>query len=585
MDSPALKSLRLNGRMVDVGRGSVMDAAGHVVTIRPQSAEVLKMLAARPGEIISKDALMQAVWGNIAVTDDSLVQCITEIRKALGDEKHEIVKTLVKRGYLLEAATSVEGPRAIENKAAAEGDAAVYGKPAVNLRALAFHRKSWLGIVAGLAIAGAAAAAYFLPVTKSGAEPPAIAVLPFDNMNGDARWDRFADGITEDIITDLARFRDIPVIARTSTEAYRDKADDMREIGRALNVKYFVEGSLQVDGERMRVTAQLINAETGTHLWSERYDRPAAELLTVQDEITEKIAATLTGYQGTVTEAERAIARRKNNADLDAYDSWLLGVGAKHRMSPQGLVEARAWFEKGLKLAPDFMPLVRDMGVAYSVEMDLGAAIDFPAWKDAERNYTEKAFSLDPNDAMVNAMMAVVHGDDEERAERYREQALQVAPTNLDVRMVVAWGLGGWQTERAAELIERTLTHNPRYPSWWNFPITQTWFAARRFDQAYAAAKHLGESPNQAAYLAMSAAQLGKQQEAADAAAKALRMNPDWTAESMFPYQNFSDETLLPEAAAKAALPVCMTAAQAAANTGLYRLKQCDEKRAQAASN
>ena len=113
--------------------------------------------------------------------------------------------------------------------------------------------------------------------------------------------------------------------------------------------------------------------------------------------------------------------------------------------------------------------------------------------------------------------------------------------------MQLAWSYGGWQTDRAIELVERTLKLNPRYPSWWNFPITYTYFAARQFDKAYAAAKEVGELPNQAAYVAMSAAQLGKKQEAADAVAKVLRLKPDWTAESMYPYQNFADETLLPE--------------------------------------
>ncbi|RWK75435.1 MAG: tetratricopeptide repeat protein [Mesorhizobium sp.] len=276
----------------------------------------------------------------------------------------------------------------------------------------------------------------------------------------------------------------------------------------------------------------------------------------MQDEITQKIAVTLTGWQGQVTEAERALMRRKNSADLDAYDYWLLGIEAKHRMTPEGVIEARVLFEKGLKLAPDFMPLVRDMAVTYAVETDLGSAIDYPAAVDAQWKYAKRALALDPNDATANNMMAVAYANqgDGEQAERFRKLALQFGPNNTDIMMQLAWAYGGWETERAMELIERTLKLNPRYPPWWNFPITQTYFAARLFEKAYAAAKQIGESPNQAAYLAMSAAQIGKKQEAAEAAAKVLRVNPDWTAESMFPYQNFRDETRLPESAAKAGL-------------------------------
>ena len=167
--------------------------------------------------------------------------------------------------------------------------------------------RRWTALAAGVAGLAALAVFYLLPTTNTAAESPAIAVLPFENINGDEKWGRFANGITEDIITDLSRYRDLVVIARTSTEAYRDKTHDVREIGKALGVKYVLEGSLQVDGHRLRVTAQLINAETGAHVWSEQYDRPAAELLDVQDEITQKIGITLTGWQGQVTEAERTL--------------------------------------------------------------------------------------------------------------------------------------------------------------------------------------------------------------------------------------------------------------------------------------
>ena len=201
---------------------------------------------------------------------------------------------------------------------------------------------------------------------------------------------------------------------------------------------------------------------------------------------------------------------------------------------------------------------------------------------EAARKYTERAYALDPNDPSTNFMMSVVGNG--EQAERHRNQAMQFGSSNSDVMMQVAWSYSGWQTERAIELVERTLKLNPRYPSWWNFPITKTYFAARQFDKALASAKQAGDSPNLTAYIAMSAAQLGKKQEAADAAARVLQLNPDWTAESMYPYQQFDDETLLPEGAAKAGLPVCMTPAQLSAFTGEYRLKQCEEERAKAAA-
>jgi TolB-like protein/DNA-binding winged helix-turn-helix (wHTH) protein/Tfp pilus assembly protein PilF len=560
VDSDALKPLRLNGRTVDVQRGTITSGSGQSVTLRPQSAEIFKLLAARPGKLISKDELIQEVWRGIAVTDDSLVQCIAEIRRALRDEQHDIIKTVPKRGYLLEIARSQPSP----------------GR----------RWTRWVGFAAAAGVA-AVAAAYFLPMAKSVAEPPALAELPFETIDGDARWARFANGLTDDIITDLARFRDIPVIARSSTDVYRGAPHDVRDIGKALNVKYVMEGSLRVEGYRMRVTAQLIDAETGAHVWSERYDRPAAELLDVQDEIAEKIAVILTGWQGQVTEAERAHTRRKNKADLDAYDYWLLGIEAKHRMTPESQIEARDYFEKGLKLAPDFMPLVRDIGITHIVDIEIGSAVDYRAAVDAHRKYTERAFELDPNDAEVNYLMGIVylHMGEDEQTERYQELALKLAPNNPDIRMQMVWALCGWQSERAIELAERMLKLNPRYPSWWNFPIASAYFGARRFDKAYAAAKQTGQSPNQTAYLAMSAAQLGMKDEAGAAAAKLMHMKPGWTAESMFPYQQFRDESLLSESAAKAGLPVCMTAAQVVAYSGFFRFQECEDTRARTAAS
>ncbi len=561
MDSPALTALSLNGRTIDLQRGIVTDEAGHKVGLRPQAAEVLKVLAARPGKLVGKEKLVQAVWGPIAVTDDSLVQCVKEIRKALGDDRHEIVRTIPKRGYLLEPERHDQVGEAFR----------------------------WRGIALTTGLAGLAVLAGILlwPGTKPVAKPFSIAVLPFQNLSEVRSWGRLADGLTEDIVTDLARFRDISVIARTSTEVYRSMAHDVREIGKPLNADYVLEGSLQVDGYHLRVTAQLIDSRTGSHVWSERYDRDAAEFFPIQDEITGKIAATLTGWQGQIVEAERALARRKNAADLDASDYWLLGTEVKHKMTPQGQVDARVYFEKGLELDPDFVPLLRDMAITYSIAGDLGSRVDHPALIAQQKVFAEKAYALNPNDASATFQMGVARSNegDEETAERLREQALRLEPNNADNLMCLVWGWSGWQTKRAIGLIERAQMLRPRHPTWWNFPITQTYFAARRFDKAYASGRQAGESPNQAAYVAMSAAQMRMTKQASSAAAMVLQLNPDWTAESMFPYQAFSDQTLLPESAAKAGLPVCMTTEQLARYSGNYRTASCDAERARTTSN
>jgi TolB-like protein len=149
---------------------------------------------------------------------------------------------------------------------------------------------------------------WFWPVETAGAKP-AIVVLPFNNYGGDQAAGRLADGITEDIITDLARFRDLAVIARNSTMAYKGKSVDVRQVGRELNVGYVLEGSIQRQGDHIRATAQLIDAQSGAHVWSDRWDRPAEDIFAVQAEISETVAATLGGALnfGVITQAAKRL--------------------------------------------------------------------------------------------------------------------------------------------------------------------------------------------------------------------------------------------------------------------------------------
>ena len=211
-----------------------------------------------------------------------------------------------------------------------------------------------------------------LPVTAHGggglrlsplSDKASIAVLPFENIGNDPKWDRFAYGMTEDIVTDLSHSKDLFVVARNSTEVYRGKPADVRSVGRDLGVRYVLEGSIQPSGDQIRVTAQLIDARTGGHLWSDRYDRPATDLFKVQSDVTQKIAGTLTGYEGAVAEAERSLIRRKPPSDLTAYETYLLGMEAKHKVTKEGLDEGERLFRKALEIDPQLARAY--VGLAY----------------------------------------------------------------------------------------------------------------------------------------------------------------------------------------------------------------------------
>jgi DNA-binding winged helix-turn-helix (wHTH) protein len=262
-----LTLLRLNDRVVDLQRGSATDDAGHSTALRRQAAEVLKVLAAKPGEIVSKDDLMQAVWGNIAVSDDSLVQCVIEIRKALGDDKHQIVRTLPRRGYVLEA-------KAISD-----------GRNATGVVSATARRGAWIGLAAGLGVLVMAATAYFWPVPVSEADRPAIAVLPLANIKGDsageqhelvARADAKVAALEEDLLTARSEIDALRGSVQTAGSA-REEA--LRRELTARRELYTMRRAAYRAGVQMRAAADAKAArERAFEQQQQRADRLAANL-------------------------------------------------------------------------------------------------------------------------------------------------------------------------------------------------------------------------------------------------------------------------------------------------------------------
>jgi TolB-like protein/class 3 adenylate cyclase len=220
-------------------------------------------------------------------------------------------------------------------------------------------RRTMLALSAGFLIAGLAASAAWWalaprpstspPATVAGASKPVVAVLPFTNLSREARWDRLCDGLSEDIITDLARHPDLLVIARNSAFAYKGRELELREVGRALGARYVLEGSLQADAGRLRVTAQLIDAPSGTHVWAGRYDRAEADLFAVQDEVVNQVVTAVAGFGGAILRTELRLARRRPPASLRAYELYLLGYEQEARLDRDGTLRAIELLEAGMR--------------------------------------------------------------------------------------------------------------------------------------------------------------------------------------------------------------------------------------------
>jgi TolB-like protein/DNA-binding winged helix-turn-helix (wHTH) protein len=277
-------ALRFGPFVLDLERLCLRGPAGEV-ELRPKSFEVLRHLAERPRCVVPKEALIGAVWPDVAVTDDSLTRCVSEVRRALADGRQEILKTVPRRGYMLDIPVAAEG---------GPGDSQGGDAP----------RSGTQPGRAGYDPAGA----------------PFVAVLPFANLSGDPVDDPFCDGTTEDITTELSRFSELRVIARHSSFRYKDRAADMREVGRELGVRYVLEGGIRRGGGRVRVTAQLVEAETGAQRWAERYDRTLEDVFAIQDEVARAIASVLLARLRRA-EAERTLL--KPPASWRAYDHFV----------------------------------------------------------------------------------------------------------------------------------------------------------------------------------------------------------------------------------------------------------------------
>ncbi len=423
--------------------------------------------------------------------------------------------------------------------------------------------------------------------TPSLPDKTSIAVLPFDNIGDDPQWERFADGITEDVITDLSHSKDLIVIARNSTEVYKGKPIDIRQIGRDLGVKYVLEGSIQSMGERIRVSAQLIEAASGSHAWSERYDRPVDDLFAVQNDVTGKIAATLAGYEGAVAEAERSLLRRKPPANLTAFDTYLLAMEAKHKVTKEGLAEAEGLFNKALELDPQLARAYVGLVDTQFYLIDLGLA---PSVEEAVSKLTEaaeKAVQIDPDDGKTHQALGIAYAfqGKQEQALAEFDRAETLAPSDADLLLIIAWSMPGFgESGRAVSLAERSLKLNPHYPDWYNQGLSLIYFFGEQYDKSVKY-RLLVKEPLALdyAFLAMSNAYMGRTGEAGAAAANVVKLDQTWIAERYLSEAGGYAEKeaeLFVNGARKAGLSDCIPAGKLKDMPNLIRVKSCEAQRA-----
>jgi TolB-like protein/class 3 adenylate cyclase/cytochrome c-type biogenesis protein CcmH/NrfG len=483
----------------------------------------------------------------------------------------------------LDLAVEAKGKRRLKNIAE---PVRVYGvrtgAPAAPRRLRSSARRRWRLAAAGalLAVLVAVAVWSFWPHRPGLVAQPSVAVLPFANLGGDEATGRLADGITEDIITDLSRYRELDVIAQNSTAAYKDRPIDVREIGRALDVRYVLEGSIQRQGDQVRVTAQLIDATTGTHVWSERWDRPAVDVFAVQTEIAEQAVSRI-GGGGAIPEAESRAARRARPTNLSAYELYLLGQQENDRQTKASVANAIRLLQQAVEKDPGLARVWVVLAWAYGSAANRG--IDPEANSRAALAAAQRAVELDPMDPDAHAALANIlgHNGNFPRAKAELETALRLNPGDAETLSHYAgWASTFGEPERGAEAADRALRLNPSAPGWAHGFFGYAYFMAGRYDDAARSIEHRPlESMTRIGLVLRAAvyAATGREDDAHRAVADTLVRYPDLTIESIVsdPGWNDVERGKLLQAMRQAGFPACASADVLAKMAKPVHLPEC----------
>ncbi len=400
---------------------------GGIVPLQPQVFDLLVHLLKHRDRVVSRDDLIALVWGGRAVSDSTLDSRINAARSAIGDngKEQQLIRTIARKGLRFVAAVDGQsGPTAAATPASDD-------------------RPQW---------------------TLTQPDEPAIAVLPFDNMSGDREQEYFSDGISEDIITALSKLRWFFVIARNSSFTYKGKPVHMRQVAAELGVRYVVEGSVRRSGDRVRITAQLNDTATGSHIWAEHYDRELTDVFAVQDEITDAI---VTAIEPQIYAAENFRSRRKPPSSMDAWDLVMRALSHHWRVTQPDSVAAQALLERAIAIDPNYGQALALFATNHMFGVHLGWT-DIATAAPAAEEAALAAIAADNEDAWAHTALGSVYFStrrlDDALAEF--ELAQQLNPNFSLVQGYYALALtyaGRWEDAYAAA--QRAIRQSPRDPS------------------------------------------------------------------------------------------------------------------------
>ncbi len=521
-----LASLALGGGcMLDFGRSELIDADGHPVELRAQALRVLLVLGEQAGRLVGKDELMQRVWGDVIVTEDSLVQAVGDIRRALGDADHRRVRTVPRQGYML-----------VPEPEPAPDAPAVNPAPARVTSAAAPRRRR--RAVSGLAVALAAALAVWAGIAAwrpDAAPTRALAVLPFEGEAGTERW--FVDGVANDLGSMLATWKNMRVVGRGSTAAYRGRDVDPRVVGRELGVQHVLSGHARREGDQLRLSISLVDAGSGAIVWADQRDIPRAQLGQWVGDTAGGLARALVVEYGDAVGADtRTLASHQVRAD----DLALQGMGEMLRsVARENWEAASRTFEAGIALDPDCVRCLGGLSLAQGALVHWEWAADRASAIAKSRAALARLKQLAPqrqltqmaawNLTLIDHDWASAMAISDRLAEHYPNE-----PASHHYRCSSLLRLGRFDDSIAA--CERALSISPRDSrvSVWQGLIGFNQFLLGRYAQAEQATRASvlanPRVPFYSAVLAASLAELGRRDEAAAVLREAAQRHPDYRA-------------------------------------------------------
>lgn len=445
-EKPAPASVSFGAFKVDF-RSQELWKNGMRLRVRGQSFEVLKMLLERPGELVTREEIRQVLWPSDTFVDfeHSLNVPVNRLREALADsaENPKFIETLPRRGYRFIAAIHPESARPLSSR----------GKLLLFVSVAA---------VLALSSAGALLWRWRLQKTAPQSEMPSVAVLPFADLSPNHDQEYFSDGLAEEILNDLTAIPNLKVVARTSAFQFKGKNEDLRSIGRRLNTENILEGSVRKEGVRVRITAQLVSAKDGFHLWAQSYDRDINDVFSVQDEIARAVTSAL---QLRLIQGKSPVASASRTTNAGTYQAYLQARYFASKNNTESMVKALQYINAAIDADPLYAPAYAWRSYIRQTQYFNVGGSDDPQLVEKARRDAEKAIELDPNlgdGYRVLSWEQAWYEFNCPEAERTLSKAMELAPGdawNLEAKGLYATCMGN--PEQAVELIRQSIARDP----------------------------------------------------------------------------------------------------------------------------